>query len=107
MENCTQSNELLSAVGPKEINDRSGIKLEERWTDEEGANRVEQINDFYAMGQNLKLNSVPEVVDTLTIRDYPDLYKYNGKKRLGAIIVPDSYNPAKPTMVHVDKDKLP
>ena len=107
MENCTESNELLSAVGPKEINDRSGIKLEERWTDEEGANRVEQINDFYAMGQNLKLNSVPEVVDTLTIRDYPDLYKYNGKKRLGAIIVPDSYNPAKPTMVHVDKDKLP
>ena len=58
------------------------------------------------MGQN-ELNSVPEVVDTLTIRDYPDLYKYNGKKRLGAIIVPDSYNPAKPTMVHVDKDKLP
>ena len=74
MENCTETNELLSVVGPKEINARSGIKLEERWTDEEGANRVEQINDFYAMGQNLKLNSVPEVVDTLTIRDY---YNYN------------------------------
>ena len=68
---------------------------------------MEEISDFYAMGQSLKLNSVPEVVDFLVIRDYPDLYNYNGKKRLGAIFVPDSYNPVKPDMVYVDKEKVP
>ena len=107
MEASAEANTLLTVVGPKEINVRSGIKLEERWTDEEGDKRVEEINDFYAMGQSLTLNSVPEVVDCLTIRDYPDLYDYNGKKRLGAILVPDSYNPVKPNMVYVDPGELP
>merc|ERR1711860_57805 len=108
METFSEKSGLLSVVGPKEINFRlTGIKLEERWKGEEGAKRVEEINDHYAMGQSLKLNSVPKVVDYLAIRDYPDLYKYNGKKRLGAIFVPDSYNPVKPDMVYVDKAKVP
>ena len=108
MEAFTETNELLSVLGHKEINFRSaGIRLEERWKGEEGAKRVEEINDYYAMGQSLKLNSVPKVVDYLAIRDYPDLYSYNGKKRLGAIFVPDSYNPVKPDMVYVDKAKVP
>ena len=109
METFTESNELLTVVGPKDINFRSsGIKLEERWKGEEGAKRVEEISDHYAMGQSLKLNSVPKIVDYLAIRDYSELYNYNGKKRLGAIFVPDSYNPVKPDMVYVDKfDKVP
>ena len=108
MEAFTETNELLSNVGPKDINFRSAaIKLEERWSGEEGAKRLEEIDDYYAMGQSLTLNSVPKVIDFLAIRDYPDLYNYNGKKRLGAIFVPDSYNPVNPTMVYIDKEKLP
>ena len=45
--------ELSSVVGPKDINVRSGIKLEDRWKDEEGSKRVEEINDFYAKTQIL------------------------------------------------------
>ena len=99
--------ELLSVVGPKDINVRSGIKLEDRWKDEEGSKRAEEINDFYAMGQNLTLKSVPDVIDALVYRDYSELANYNGKKRLGAIMVPDSYNPARPNMVYVNKDSSP
>merc|ERR1711860_3677 len=57
-------------------------------------------------GQSLKLKSVPKVVDYLAIRDFPELYSYNGKKR-ERIFVPDSYNPAKPDMVYVDRAKVP
>ena len=103
-----ETEEILSVVGPKNIKFRSnGIKLQERWKGQEGAKRVEEINDYYAMGQNLTLNSVPEVIDHLAIRDYPALHQYNGKRRLGAIFVPDSYNPKKPTMVYVDKERKP
>ena len=98
--------ELLSVVGPKEINVRSGIKLEDRWKDEEGSKRAEEINDFYAMGQNLTLKSVPDVIDALVYRDYSELANYNGKKRLGAIMVPDSYNPARPNMVYVKTENM-
>ena len=109
METNSEKSALLSVVGLKDISFRSGsvFKLDKRWKGEEGAKRAEEINDFYAMGQSLKLNNVPEVVDYLTMRDYPNLYNYNGKKRLGAIFVPDSYNPVKPTMVFVDKGKVP
>ena len=109
MDTNSEKSELLSVVGPKEISFRSGsaLKLDERWKGGEGVKRVEEINEFYTMGQSLKLDSVPEVVDYLTMRDYPNLYDYNGKKRLGAIFVPDSYNPVKPTMVYVDKAKVP
>ena len=103
-----ETEEILSVVGPKNIKFRSnGIKLQERWKGQEGAKRVEEINDYYAMGQNLTLNNVPEVIDHLAIRDYPALHQYNGKRRLGAIFVPDSYNPKKPTMVYVDKERKP
>ena len=108
MGTSTEKDELLTVVGPKDINFRSsGFKLEERWINKEGAKKVEEISDHYAMGQSLKLNNVPKVIDCLAERDYPDLYNYNGKKRLGAIIVPDSYIPVKPTMVYVDKTKVP
>ena len=59
------------------------------------------------MGQNLTLKSVPDVIDALVYRDYSELANYNGKKRLGAIMVPDSYNPARPNMVYVNKDSSP
>ena len=83
METNSETSELLSVAGPKEISFRSGsgLKLEERWNGGEGAKKLEEINDFYAMGQSLKLNSVPEVVNYLTMRDYPNLYDYNGKKK--------------------------
>ena len=107
MGTSTEKDELLTVVGPKDINFRSsGFKLEERWINKEGAKKVEEISDHYAMGQSLKLNNVPKVIDCLAERDYPDLYNYNGKKRLGAIIVPDSYIPVKPTMVYVDKTNI-
>ena len=106
MEVTKATKELLAEVGPKKIKTRSGLKLEDRWHGKEGDKRVKEINDFYAMGQGLTLRSVPEVIEFLVIRDYPELYKYNGKKRLGSIIVPDSYNPAKPTMVYVERGKV-
>ena len=65
MDTNSEKSELLSVVGPKDISFGfgSGIKLDERWNDGEGAKRVQEINEFYAMGQSLKLDSVPEVVD--------------------------------------------
>ena len=70
MENCSETHELLSIVGPLEILTRFGTKLQERWKDDKGTKRKEDINEYYAMGQNASLNSVPDVVDTLTILGY-------------------------------------
>ena len=100
--------DLLAVVGPQTIDFRAdGVKLDDRWKGEDGAKRIEEINEYYAMGQSLTLKNVLEVVDFLTLRDYPELYDYNGKRRLGSIFVPDSYNPRKPNMVFVEKDNKP
>ena len=106
MELCKSLNELCAAVGPRKVNYRTDVKIEERWKNDEMARKnIIGSNDYYTMGQSLTLKNVPDVIDYMVIRDFPDLQKYNGKKRLGCIFVPDSYIPAAPNMVYVDQDR--
>ena len=46
MENCSETHELLSIVGPLEILTRFGTKLQERWKDDKGTKRMKDINEY-------------------------------------------------------------
>ena len=102
-EKCTEANVLCGVVGPKELQIRTDIKLEDRLKNDGKALNSE----YYTIGQNVTLKNVSEVPDYLMLRDFPELYNYTGKNRLGSIFVPDSYIPASPHMVYADKDNLP
>ena len=103
---CPDINELCLTVGRKMISARSKTRLEDRWKNDEDDKLLQDLSDVYTLGQDLTLSSVPEVVDFLTLRDFPQLLEFEDGY-LGPIFIPDSYIAARPTIISVDKGNLP
>ena len=61
--------------------------------------------NFYILGQNIALTSIPEVVDLLLKREMNEVYNFDGEceAQIGKIFVPETYLPKIPRILDADK----
>ena len=65
-----------------------------------------KIINKYLMGQNVVQSNIPELVDTLLMRDCPEIYHWDGIKLIGPVFIPTGFVPKYPKVIdHKDSKK--
>ena len=124
VQNHTSTHELCNVVGVKlpKLPEKNKKKLADRLKDttiysplqrrmlglygteksELDTRRDTPVTNFYVLGQNVALQSIPEIADLLLKRDVNEVFNFDGKN-VGPIFIPESYIPKKPRILDSEK----
>ena len=95
-----QCSELRDVLGIKAFKISSGNeeKLAEKLKSHQKKVAARQ-KSFYMLSCNLKTQDIFQVANELLLRDYPEIFSFDGKMPIGPIFIPECFIPKKPRIV--------